>query len=332
MTIDLFDKIYGCYYQVVRRALEAAAHEPLTRRDLDRICAAYGYRESGLTIVPKLTGGEWALLTANPDGTFRSVLSHPDRLKPPLTALQKSWLKSLLADPRIRLFLTDEALAQLTEALQGVEALYDPEDFRYFDRSLDGDDYESPLYRRNFAVVLNCLRQGRTMKLVYQSPKNGRSAFDAAPCQLQYSSRDDKFRLNCLRRSHGHFSRMVTLNLSRIQVCAMDRGKIPPEAAGMRFTNVHKAAEPVRLKISGERNSLERCMLHFANYEKHTEYDEEQKAWICSIYYDTADETELLIEVLSFGPVVQVLGPEPFLKLIRARVKRQHQLFYDVTD
>ena len=146
-------------------------HEPLTRRDLDRICAAYGYRESGLTIVPKLTGGEWALLTADPDGTFRPVLSHPDRLKPPLTALQKSWLKSLLADPRIRLFLTDEALTQLTEALQGVEALYDPEDLRYFDRSLDGDDYESPLYRRNFAVVLNCLRQGRTMKLVYQSPK-----------------------------------------------------------------------------------------------------------------------------------------------------------------
>ena len=64
-------------------------------------------------------------------------------------------------------------------------------------------------------------------------------------------------------------------------------------------------------------------MLHFANYEKHTEYDEEEKAWICSIYYDMADETELLIEVLSFGPVVQVLGPESFLRQIRARVKRR---------
>lgn len=332
MTTELFDKIYGCYYQVVRRALEEAASKPLTRRDLERICAAYGYRESGLTIVPKLTGGGWALLSAGPDGAFRPVLSHPDRLKPPLTALQKSWLKALLADPRVRLFLTDEALAQLTEALQGVEALFDPEDFCYFDRSLDGDDYNSPLYRRNFSVVLDALKQGRTLKLVYQGPKNGRSAFDAAPCQLQYSSRDDKFRLNCLRRSHGRFSRLVTLNLSRIQVCVTGRGAIPPEAASIRFTNAHKAAEPVRLKISGERNSLERCMLHFANYEKHTEYDEEQNAWICSIYYDTADETELLIEILSFGPVVQVLGPEPFLRLVRARVKRQHQLFYDVKD
>ena len=44
------------------------------------------------------------------------------------------------------------------------------------------------------------------------------------------------------------------------------------------------------------------------------------------------DETELLIEVLSFVPEVQVLGPESFLRQIRARVKRKHQLFYEMTE
>ena len=83
---------------------------------------------------------------------------------------------------------------------------------------------------------------------------------------------------------------------------------------------MQKAPEPVLLKISGERNSLERCMLHFANYEKHTEYDEDRKCWLCSIYYDLADETELLIDILSFGPVVQVLGPESFVRQVRERV------------
>ena len=70
-------------------------------------------------------------------------------------------------------------------------------------------------------------------------------------------------------------------------------------------------------------------MLHFAHYEKRTEYDEEKEKWLCSIYYDREDETELLIDVLSFGPVVRVLGPEDFLRQVRERVKRQHQLFYD---
>ena len=81
------------------------------------------------------------------------------------------------------------------------------------------------------------------------------------------------------------------------------------------------------LKISGERNSLERCMLHFANYEKHTEYDAEMKCWICSIHYDLADETELLIDILSFG-LWSGYWPLRPLYVIRKRVKRQHELFY----
>ena len=332
MAAELFDKIYGRYYYVVRRMLEAGARAPLTRRDMDAVCGAYSYRESALTIVPKLTGGGWALFEQREDKTYVPVLHHPDRLKPPLTGLQKSWLKSLLADPRARLFFTDSQLAEVEEALGDTESLYDPLDFHYFDRYLDGDDYTSELYRKNFQAVLEALEQNRTLKILYQGPKNGRSSFEAVPCQLQYSSKDDKFRLVCLRRSHGRFSRSILLNMARIQVCVPGSGAMPPEAAALRFSNSCKAAEPVRLKISGERNSLERCMLHFANYEKHTEYDEDEKAWICSLYYDMADETELLIEVLSFGPVVRVLGPESFLRQIRARVKRQHQLFYEVTE
>ena len=43
---------------------------------------------------------------------------------------------------------------------------------------------------------------------------------------------------------------------------------------------------------------------------------------------DREDEPELLIDVLSFGPVVRVLGPEDFVRQVRQRVERQHQLFY----
>lgn len=104
MAAELFDKIYGRYYYVVRRMLEAGVRASLTRRDMDDVCGAYSYRESALTIVPKLTGGGWALFEQREDKTYAPVLHHPDRLKPPLTGLQKSWLKSLLADPRARLF------------------------------------------------------------------------------------------------------------------------------------------------------------------------------------------------------------------------------------
>ena len=41
------------------------------------------------------------------------------------------------------------------------------------------------------------------------------------------------------------------------------------------------------------------------------------------IEYDRDDETELVIRVLSFGPMVRVVGPERFVNLIRERLKQQ---------
>ena len=69
-------------------------------------------------------------------------------------------------------------------------------------------------------------------------------------------------------------------------------------------------------------------MLRFAHYEKQTVYEPETNTWLCSIYYDPADETELLIELLSFGPVIRILGPESFLTEVRKRMRRQHELLY----
>ena len=332
MSAELFDKLYGCYYQVVRRILEAAFKQPLSRREIEEICGIYGYQESALTISPALTGGVWPLLEPAPGNVYRPLLLHPESMKPPLTGLQKSWLKALLGDPRISLFLTDQELEAIHEELRDIEPLYHQKDFLYFDQYRDGDDYASPEYRARFHTILEALEQNKALMICYNGPRSSRMTLEAAPCQLQYSSKDDKFRLLVMKRSHGVFSRSTLLNLARMEDCRLLSSPVPGNINELRFTHILKAADPVVLKISGERNSLERCMLHFANYEKHTEYDEEQKAWICSIYYDLADETELLIEVLSFGPVVRVLGPEPFLAQIRRRVKRQHQLFYDVTD
>ena len=63
-------------------------------------------------------------------------------------------------------------------------------------------------------------------------------------------------------------------------------------------------------------------MLHFANYEKHTtKLDDEH--YECLIYYNQGMETELLIEILSFGPTIKVLGPDNFVLKIKERIDKQ---------
>ena len=63
-------------------------------------------------------------------------------------------------------------------------------------------------------------------------------------------------------------------------------------------------------------------MLHFANYEKNTTKINEN-TYECRIYYNKNMETELLIEVMSFGPMLTVLGNDSFLKSLKQRLENQ---------
>ena len=81
--------------------------------------------------------------------------------------------------------------------------------------------------------------------------------------------------------------------------------------------------EPVRVLIKNRRNALERAMLQFANYEKSIRRLNED-TYECLIYYNKETETELLIEILSFGPMLKVVGNETFLRLIKERLIAQN--------
>ena len=323
--MELFDKVYGCYYRVVRHILEQAAAGPVKRYQVEELCRRYGFEESVLALEPKLFGGSLPLL----DGEGRSRLKNsPPKL--PLTGLQKSWLKALTADARFALFFTDEEREQIQKELGDAESLYRQEDFYYYDRYGDGDNYADPVYRENFLQALQALEEGRVLLVAYEGKKGRLRRFEVIPLRMQYSSREDKFRLCCLERNHGRWEKRTLLNMGRMKGCHVSQERQPacPEAAAGQTEASSGTTSEMRMEISGERNSLERCMLHFANYEKRTEYDEERGKWICSICYDKEDEPELLIDVLSFGPVVRVLGPEDFVRQVRQRVERQHVLLY----
>ena len=45
-----------------------------------------------------------------------------------------------------------------------------------------------------------------------------------------------------------------------------------------------------------------------------------------TLYYDSQDEIEILIRLLSFGPIIKVTEPERMVQLIRGRVERQNKL------
>ena len=321
--MELFSEIYSCYYRIVDRILTEAERRPLTEGEMEQICRSLGFSESSLYLLPKLLGGEWQLLTADGSRNYRALTRGHGAL--PLTRLQRSWLKTLLTDDRFRLFFTDEELSLLRRCTEDAELLWQPGDIEYYDRYTDRDPYGSPGYREIFQTLLHAIPRRQYVNISYQSEKGNRVAHHYLPLKLEYSEKNDRFRLLAVPRKERRCARIVTLNLRGVRraeplpVCEEDDFDFE-EIVRKSYYN-----EPLRLMIKNQRNALERTMLHFSNYEKKTKKIDED-TWECLIYYNHAMETELLIEVLSFGPAVKVTGPETFLRQIRERLQRQTAL------
>lgn len=312
--MELFSEIYSCYYKVVARILKAADNNPLSKSEITNIIESYAFSESAFYILPKLLEGDWNLIKPSKEKYFSKLGSN---VKLPVTLLQKSWLKALLTDKRIHLFLKDEEIDFFKEYLDAVDPLFDMKDFYYYDTFIDGDDYENKTYIKNFREILKAIKNKTVITISFESSKRGSIAGSYKPYKIEFSSKDDKFRVHAYRVRYGKIVNFATINISRIS-------KI--QASTETFNNSVeeiKYIDSVIIEISKERNAVERCMLHFANFEKRTEYDETTDKYICYIYYHKQDETELLIRILSFGPVIRVIGPEKFLNLIKERVRKQ---------
>ena len=149
----IFSELYGAYYNTVAAVLKAACAHPLGRGEIARIVQKRAFGESTLSIEPALREGRWALL--RPDGS--TPIAHVPTM--PLTELERRWMKSVTLDPRIRLFY--DSVPEFPD----VEPLFRPEDIRVYDRYMDGDPYEDADYRRNFRMVLEAVKNRKTLQV-----------------------------------------------------------------------------------------------------------------------------------------------------------------------
>lgn len=78
------------------------------------------------------------------------------------------------------------------------------------------------------------------------------------------------------------------------------------------------------IELTDERRALERVLLHFAHFEKKAEKLDETHYRVI-VYYDRKDETEMVIRILSFGPMVRVVEPNHFVELMKKRLMQQRE-------
>ncbi|MBP5286485.1 MAG: WYL domain-containing protein [Elusimicrobiales bacterium] len=308
----IFHEIYGRYYAAVAEILRRISEGTLAEHDIPEITAEKAFAESVLQIPDALLDGTWPLLYRDADsGRLKSVL----RNKPfqPLSLLQKRWLKSILLDDRVQLFLSPET--DLKE-LDNVDPLFTPDDFVYFDRYSDGDDFTGKEYIKNFRTVLRAIKEKRWITVSFSGGRGKHHEWRCIPLKLEYSSKDDKFRLLINSPQERRF-----INMGR--VISVRKGR---NFSDKQLSVPERRQEKIVCELTDGRNALERFMLLFSYLKKETRKTGDDKYEV-TLFCDKDDESEMIIRILSFGYLVKVVSPDSFRRSVAERIRRQIELF-----
>lgn len=308
----LFSEIYSAYYNTVASIISCSQQGKLDSDLLFKIVKESAFPESFMTIGSALETGKWPLVKKDYSTNIQNIPTMP------LSILQKRWLKALCNDKRIRLFVSDEVLERLKNQLQDVEALFNENDYYLYDKYSDGDPYDDPDYIKNFRTVLEAIHQKKTISVEYTVRFGQQKRFICAPCKIEYSEKDDKFRIiSKVKNRHS------ILNIARINSCELTDNSKVDDISEEDLPDNRRTC--VTLEIYDERKAMERVMLAFAHFEK-SAVQISDDVYRLTLNYDSFDETELVVRVLSFGPMVKVLEPESFRNLIQERISKQIEL------
>ena len=296
----IFSELYSAYYNAIASIIAEVIEGEHSEKELQKVVAERAFGESVLTIMPSFKSEKWQLV--HPDLT--TALEHKPTM--PLTTLQKQWLKAITLDPRMKLFGVE------IPGLEGVEPLFTQEDYHVYDKYSDGDPFEDEEYIRQFRVILEAMRKGTQIKFEMTNRFGKPMFIRCHPVRLEYSEKDDKFRLVT-----AGWRSVSTVNLAKIRACVHYTGEKP-----LDNEEREKQYDIITLKVTDDRNALERVMLHFAHFEKQAE-KLDKNTYLLKIKYAHDDEPEMVIRILSFGPLVEVIGSENFKKLVIEKLKKQ---------
>lgn len=310
----LFSEIYSTYYQITEKILKKKV---VTKAEVLNIICKNGFSETVLFFEPKLIGEDHYGLLTEKNGIYRSILKKEPHI--PLTFLEKRWLCAILHDRKSSLFLDKKQKQELCNLL-GAEPLYQNQFLHFFDRFSDGDDYEKEQYIKHFRNILRSVHDHTLIKISFQTRKGNRITHYFLPVKIEYSSKNDRFRVHVIQYRKDKAIDTGIINLS--QITLTECTNIAPATNCIAIREKREAV----IKITEERNAVNRFMMEFAELERISEYDEETKECLVRMKYNFKDETEILIRLLSFGPVVEVLEPLDFRKKMKERIDKQFLL------
>ncbi|MDE5834177.1 MAG: WYL domain-containing protein [Ruminococcus sp.] len=324
--MTIFHEIYSNYFRI---ASEILSLPEITEKHINEVIRKYGFRDTLLFLPQRFISQDndgWGLLKKVNDRFFPVIKNKPVSV---LTEVQKQWLKSKLDDPKINLFMNSEIISALQKRLENVRPLYRNEHFRYTDRFSDGDDFSDNEYQKNFRIVLNAVKNHEILEITFSSKNNRIISGCYVPVRIQYSPKNNRFRIFVFKTDESRLSGSGIINIGRIRKIRPTGNICSEDISIEKYFSHRECRKSVTVCISTSSNANERFFMEFAPYEKRTEIDLSSGKCAVTLWYDKQEETELLIHLLGFGSVVEIISPQEFRQKAKDRIFRQYTFLYE---
>ena len=238
----------------------------------------------------------------------------PVKIVLPPTFAELQWLRHALKSPLAALFMDEPERRKLSCLLEQLEL---PDIMKHMDTFGHAEPQMPDISM--FRTVLNAIREHRYLRITNHA-ENGDIYADRTvmPMKLEYEAASGRWFLSFCEPDAARPIKASLSALSDVQ-----QGDVIPEQLRPDLKELMQAKkqEPILMRVSPERNTPNRAIRFFAQYDTIAE-QQPDGGLLMQIRYYRFDTERLLRQIISFGPFVQVLAPEPIVERMREYLKK----------
>lgn len=244
----------------------------------------------------------------------------------PLTAWELRWVCTILHDEKMKLFLSPNTINKLLALMPDNIKPINVSNIIVFDR------YHSIGHKPNaevFRVIVSALHKCVSLQIKYTDGKGRKYEGTYFPLHIEYSKRDDRFRLYVVDDTSKH---VHIMNIDGItSISNRDRAFSLEDYQKILSDFLKNTSKQITLEFIDTKNIPDRLLNEFAPWRKRCELiNPKTKLYGFTLYYHKYDEIDVLIRLMSYGPYIRIVDKNHFIyKELMERIEKQNELFRD---
>ena len=237
-------------------------------------------------------------------------------LIPPVSLVEKTYLKNVLQSPYAPLFLDADEIELLFGELADIPDMKFSEIAAFC--GIESEPEFSDVYVRNFRQMIEAIQKKRMIRFVNHAHNGNIYQNQAFPVKIEFSVIHRKFWLSLW---HIEQKRPFKADIDRMtDIELLEEISEDEYHKTIRMMEKRKEPHPIVMEIKDYKNARERANLLFSMYQRQVSVIDDDTIQM-SLHYYSFDKDELLDTIMTFGPAIRVTEPPLIVEEIRNRLR-----------